>query len=101
MGLPYFVYPSNNPYPGTRLTASPQNIRVVTTRRKGGMAIRRTTVPGCAPPEADHERRLQGKGLVYLEGDPRKHWQEMGKQEKGEKVTNEVYINEKVSAIGN
>lgn len=64
------------------------------------MAIRRTTITGCVPPEVDHETRLQGKGVVYLESDPRKHWQGMGKQEKGAKITNEAYINKKFSAIG-
>lgn len=101
MGLPCFMYPNNKPCPGAGLIVSPQYIRVLITRKKRRMAIRRTTVIGCVPPEADHEIRLQGKGLVYLEGDPRKHWQEMGKQEKGEEVTNEVYINEKFIAIGN
>lgn len=56
------------------------------------MAIRRTTVIGCILPEAAHETRLQGRRLVYLAGDPRKHWHGMGKQGKREKVTDEVSV---------
>lgn len=58
MGLSCLAYPNNNPSPGAWLPASPQSLRVPVAREKGRVDVRRATVLGCAPPEADHETRL-------------------------------------------
>lgn len=66
MRLSCLAYPNNNPSPGA--------------------IIGRATIIGCVSPEADHETRLQVRG-VYLGGDPKKHWQERRKVRKGREAS--------------